>query len=55
MIDELRERLERIEGERTHPFIRIRTDELRELIEEFEQLEQENANLYRAAREAQKA
>ncbi len=51
----LRERLERIEAERTHAFIRLRTAELRELFDELDALEDEVAGLLRANQKAKKS
>jgi hypothetical protein len=54
IVEELRERLERIEAERTHAFIRIRTDELRELLDELDALDDQVTGLLRANQEAAK-
>ncbi len=40
-IDDLRERLEKIDAQRLNPFIRVRTDELREVLDELDRLEDE--------------
>lgn len=53
-IEQIRARLDKLEAERTHPFIRLRADELRALLEELDACEDATDELVRQLREKQK-